>query len=155
MNALIILAEEGIKVMPEGITDFVVLSDSNSPPPPNPQFMMNLLDALVKGYPDRLQLLISCPVGSIIQFVMNLLLPLMPGRLASKIVLVSQDDSKGKLGGILLNGEEDIPTFLGGTKDHEQMYPKSGKFSDRTLTFDFEGMKERLAKSVEEFKSKQ
>jgi len=155
VNVLIILAEEGIKVMPEGITDFVVLSDSNSPPPPNPQFMMNLLDALVKGYPDRLKLLISCPVGSIIQFVMNLLIPLMPGRLASKIVLVSQDDSKGKLGEILLNGEEDIPTFLGGTKDHEQMYPKSGKFSDRTLTFDFEGMKERLAKSVEEFKSKQ
>ena len=141
--------------MPEGVTDFVALSDSNSPPPPHPQFMMNLLDALVKGYPDRLNLLLSCPVGSIIQFVMNLLLPLMPGRLASKIMLISQEESKEKLGSILMNGEEDIPTFLGGTNDHDVFYPKNGKFRDRTVTFDFEGMKERLAKSVEDFKTKQ
>ena len=140
--------------MPPGITDFVVLSDSNSPPPPNPQFMMNLLDALVKGFPDRLHLLISCPVGSIIQFVMNLLIPLMPGRLASKIVLINQEESQEKLGGILESGKEDIPTFLGGEVDHDALYPKNGKFSGQTLTFDYHGMMERLQKSVDEFKAK-
>merc|ERR1719223_2141071 len=83
---------------------------------------MNLLDALVKGYPDRLKLLISCPVGSIIQFVMNLLLPLMPGRLASKVVLIGTDEMQEKLTDLLLNGKDDIPTFMGGEADHDEFY---------------------------------
>lgn len=152
VNSLILLADEGINLMPKGITDFVVVSDSHSPPPPNPQFMMNLLSALVKGYPDRLSELVSCPVGKIIQMVMSILLPLMPSRLASKIVLISEEDTKSKLKTIFLNGEDDIPTFLGGTADHDQYYPKEGKFPDRNLTFDYEGMLERLAAANKEFK---
>lgn len=151
VNALILLADAGIKLMPEGITDFVCLSDSNSPPPPNPQFMMNLLNALVKGYPDRLHNLISCPVGSIIQFVMQLLLPLMPGRLASKILLIGTEESKGKLSEILLNGEADIPTFLGGTKDHDVYYPTEGTYPEKVLKFDYHGMLKRLEASVKDF----
>ena len=93
VNALILIADAGIKCMPEGITDFVVISDSNSPPPPVPSFLINVLKALVRGYPDRLNMLISAPVGSIIQFVMNLLMPLMPGRLAGKFILKGLDDA--------------------------------------------------------------
>mmetsp|Transcript_2483 Transcript_2483/g.3548 ORF Transcript_2483/g.3548 Transcript_2483/m.3548 type:complete len:332 (+) Transcript_2483:98-1093(+) len=152
VNALILLADAGIKLMPEGITDFVVVSDSNSPPPPNPQFMMNLLSALVKGYPDRLYELISCPVGSIIQFVMKLLLPLMPSRLASKIILIGEEETKEKLSSYLLNGKDDIPTFLNGTADHDLYYPKDGAFPDKTLTFDYKGMIERLEVSIKEYK---
>lgn len=156
VSALILLADAGIKCMPDGITDFVVISDSNSPPPPNPQFMINLLKALVKGYPDRLQSLISVPVGSIIQFVMNLLIPLMPGRLASKIIMIGSEQSKDKLTEILLNGESDIPTFLGGTADHDSMYPTdsgSGYFSSVTkaLSFDYNGMVQRLEESVKNY----
>lgn len=154
VNALILLADAGIKLMPEGITDFVVVSDSNSPPPPNPQFMMNLLSALVKGYPDRLFELISCPVGSIIQFVMKLLLPLMPSRLASKIILIGEEQTKEKLSSYLLNGEDDIPTFLQGNADHDMYYPKDGAFPDKTLTFDYKGMIERLEVSLKEYNSK-
>lgn len=141
--------------MPDEITDFVVVSDSTSPPPPNPQFMINLLSALVKGYPDRLNELISCPVGKIIQMVMAVLLPLMPTRLASKIILIDQENTKSKLCNYLENGEEDIPTFLGGPADHDMFYPKDGVFPDKTLTFDYEGMIERLKVSNEKFQAKQ
>lgn len=152
VNSLILLADAAIGAMPEGITDFVVLSDSNSPPPPNPQFMMNLLSALVKGYPDRLNLLVSCPVGTIIQSIMKLLLPLMPTRLSSKIVLIGEEQAESKLSEII--EKEDIPTFLKGTKDHEKYYPEGGIFEEKVLKFDYDGMVERLAADVKKFHSK-
>lgn len=155
VNALILLADAGIRAMPAGITDFVVLSDSNSPPPPNPQFLMNLLSALIKGYPDRLHLLVSCPVGTIIQSVMKLLLPLMPTRLSSKIVLISDEDAKEKLGNILANGEEDIPTFLGGKSNHDEQFPVEGTFPNKVLKFDFDGMIERLHEDIDKFQKSQ
>jgi hypothetical protein len=151
VNALICLADIGIKAMPNGVTDFVVIADSNSPPPPNPTFMLNLLSALVKGYPDRLNHLVSCPVGTVIQTVMKLLLPLMPQRLASKIVLIGQDDATSKLSKILLNGERDIPSFLGGTANHDQYYPDGGSYPDKVLKFDIDGMVHRLNAAVTEF----
>lgn len=153
-RALILLADVGVSLMPEGTTDFVVLSDSNSPPPPNPQFMISLLGALVKGYPDRLHQLVSCPVGNIIQFVMKLLLPLMPSRLASKIILVGAEESKEKLYEVLLNGEDDIPTFLGGKCDHDTMYPTGGKYPEKKLKFDYFGMEKRLGEAIKEFSEK-
>ena len=151
VNALIHTADTGVKYMPPGVTDFVTVSDSASPPPPNPQFLIGLLSALVKGFPDRLHELISCPVGKIIQTVMSVLLPLMPSRLASKIILIGEEETKAKLSQHLLNGEADIPTFLGGTADHDVYYPKEGKFSDRTLKFDYVGMTERLEAAVKDF----
>mmetsp|Transcript_694 Transcript_694/g.954 ORF Transcript_694/g.954 Transcript_694/m.954 type:complete len:305 (-) Transcript_694:685-1599(-) len=152
VNALIVLADAGIKLMPPGTTDFVALSDSNSTPPPNPQFMLNLLSALVKGYPDRLNLLVSCPVGTIIQSIMKLLLPLMPSRLADKIVLIGEEDSKDKLSKILCNGEADIPTFMGGSNDHDQFYPTNGASPDKVLSFDYDGMVDRLEAEIKVFK---
>jgi len=154
VNALILLADTGIKCMPKGVTDFVVISDSNSPPPPNPQFMINVLKALVRGYPDRLALLISAPVGSIIQFIMKLLIPLMPGRLASKLVLADAEEGKKKIQEILLNGEDDVPTFMGGTCNHDELYPTEGYCPNRgqgNLKFDFYGMEERLQKVIQEY----
>lgn len=154
VNALILLADAGIRNMPEGITDFFVISDSTSPPPPNPTFMVKMLKALVRGYPDRLKMLMSAPVSSIIQFVMNLLLPLMPGRLANKVNLMDVEEMKVKLAEVLLNGEADIPTFFGGTADHDQFYPEESRCPNRgegTLKFDYFGMVERLKKQKEEY----
>jgi hypothetical protein len=116
--------------------------------------MIKMLKALVRGYPDRLYLLMSAPVSSIVQFVMNLLLPLMPGRLASKVVLLGNEEVKTKLTALLMNGEDDIPTFFGGPVDHDQYYPEEGKCPNRgsgTLKFDYFGMMERLAKAKEEY----
>jgi hypothetical protein len=154
VNALILFADAGIQAMPNHITDFVVVSESSYPPPPNPTFMIKMLKALVRGYPDRLNLLMSAPVSSIVQFVMNLLLPLMPGRLASKVVLLGNEEVKTKLTSMLMNGEDDIPTFFGGPVDHDQYYPEEGKCPNRgqgTLKFDYFGMMERLAKAKEEY----
>jgi len=154
VNALILLADAGIRAMPKDCTDFVVLSDSYSPPPPNPTFMINMLKALVRGYPDRLSMLASAPIGSIIQFVMNLLLPLMPGRLASKVVLIGTDEMQDKLTELLLNGKDDIPNFMGGEADHDEFYPKEGSCPNRgegTLKFDYFGMVERLEAAVAAF----
>eukprot|EP00980_Cylindrotheca_fusiformis_P000346 scaffold91_cov127-Cylindrotheca_fusiformis.AAC.6 len=153
-NALIALADAGIKYMPEGVTDFICISDSSYPPPPNPTFLIKMLKALVKGYPDRLYVLWSAPVSSVIQFVMNLLLPLMPGRLASKVVLTDLEGVRNKLKGILMNGEEDIPTFFGGSCDHDKFYPEESYAENRgkgNLKFDYFGMVERLEKAKKEF----
>ena len=155
VNALILLADAGIRCMPEGITDFVCIADSASPPPPNPNFMIKLLKALVKGYPDRLHVLISAPISSIVQFVMNLLLPLMPGRLASKVVLKGAAEAKDKL--LTIIDESDIPTFFGGTSNHDEFYPDEGSCPNRgegNLKFDYFGMCERLQKAKEEWEAK-
>lgn len=156
INALIILADAGIRAMPKDVTEFVVIADSTSPPPPNPTFMINLLKAFVRGYPDRLHKLHSAPISSIIQFVMKLLLPLMPGRLASKLVLLDVDKMKTTLKDLLLNGEKDIPHFFGGPVNHDRLYPEEAKCPNRgkgSLKFDYYGMKERLQKTVEEYES--
>jgi hypothetical protein len=160
VDALIAMSDAGIKCMPEGVTDFICISDSSYPPPPNPTFMIKMLKALVRGYPDRLSLLMSAPVSSIVQFVMNLLLPLMPGRLASKVVLLDIDGIRPKLEGILLNGADDIPTFFNGPCDHEKYFPDEGYCENRgqgSRKLDFYGMIERLEKAkaeFEEFKQK-
>lgn len=158
VNALILLADAGIRAMPEGVTDFVVISDSNSPPPPVPSFMINVLKALVRGYPDRLNVLLSAPVGSIIQFVMNLLLPLMPGRLAGKFILKDEGDARKLMTEWCMHGEDDIPTFFGGDADHDQYYPEEGYSKNKgqgTLKFDYFGMIERLQASAKEWEEKQ
>jgi len=157
VDALIAMADAGIKCMPDGVTDFICVSESSSPPPPNPTFMIKMLKALVKGYPDRLNMLFSAPVSSIIQFVMNLLLPLMPGRLASKVVLLDLEGIKPKLADLLYNGEEDIPTFFGGPANHDEFYPEPSQCENRgqgTLTFDWYGMVERLENAKKEFEAK-
>jgi len=154
VKTLILFADVGVQHMPKGVTDFVVISDSTSPPPPNPQFMISLLTALVKGYPDRLGGLYSAPTNSIIQWVMNLLLPLMPGRLASKVNLKTQEEVPECLSHILLNGAADIPTFFGGTAVHDTLYPEESQLSTKgegALKFDFYGMKKRLAEGREAY----
>jgi CRAL/TRIO domain len=155
VNALILMADTGIKYMPDGVTDFVCISESSYPPPPNPSFMINLLKALVRGYPDRLNCLYSAPVSSIIQFVMNLLLPLMPGRLASKVILLGLEEVKQKCTEILPNGADGIPVFLGGSNtEHDSYYPDEGKTSIRgkgVLKFDYFGMLERLQQAKDEY----
>jgi hypothetical protein len=153
-NAMITMADAGIRVMPDDVTDFVCVAESSYPPPPNPSFMITILQALVKGYPDRLDILYSAPVSSIVQFVMNLLLPLMPGRLASKVVLLGSDDIKERLSGLLLHGEDDLPTFFGGSVNHDELYPEEGKCPNRgegTLKFDYFGMLERLDAQKKEY----
>merc|ERR1711971_108272 len=140
-----------------GVTDFICVSESSSPPPPNPTWVIKMLKALVKGYPDRLNMLFSAPVSSIIQFVMNLLLPLMPGRLASKVILLDSEAIKPKLKELLYNGEEDIPTFFGGPCNHDQFYPDESYCENRgqgTLKFDWYGMVERLENAKKEFETK-
>ena len=157
VNALIAMADAGIKCMPEGITDFICISDSSYPPPPNPTFMIKMLKALVRGYPDRLHLLLSAPVSSIVQFVMNLLLPLMPGRLASKVLLLDLEGAKSKLKDILLDGEADIPNFFGGPCNHDEFFPEESYCENRgkgSLKFDFFGMIDRLEKAKADFEER-
>ena len=156
VNALIALADVGVRCMPEGITDFICISDSSSPPPPNPTFMIKMLKALVRGYPDRLNVLISAPVSSIVQCVMNLLLPLMPGRLAGKVVLMDLDGAQKKLKGLLMHGEDDIPNFFGGPSNHDELYPEEYYCKNQgqgNLKFDFYGMVDRLEKAKKEYEA--
>ena len=158
INALIVMADVGILQMPKGVTDFVVISHSYKPPPPNPKFAFQMLKGLVKGYPDRLHFLISAPVSSIVEFCMNLLLPLMPGRLAHKFMFFSLEHVQEKLQGLLLNGADDIPTFFGGPVDHDSLYPEEKncpKRGEGSLSFDFYGMVERMKKQKELFEAQQ
>lgn len=156
LKALYLLADAGVNCMPKGVTDFVVISDSSSPPPPHPGFLIGLLKALVRGYPDRLKVLISAPVHTIIQAVMKLLLPFMPGFLAPKIVLMGSDTIGPKLEEMLMNGKDDIPTFFGGPVDHDALYPEDYYSTNRgegNLKFDIFGMIERLQKEKDDFEA--
>jgi hypothetical protein len=95
-----------------------------------------------------LHILYSAPVSSIVQFVMNLLLPLMPGRLASKVCLLGMEEAKAKLTPLLLHGAEELPDFFGGPAAHDTLYPDESKSIVKPgggiLKFDYSGMVERL-----------
>lgn len=156
LKHIVLLTDMGIAHMPKGVTDFVVISDSSSPPPPHPTFLVSLTNVLIKGFPDRLSTLTSCPTSSIMQFVMNLVLPLMPERLASKLFFLTDDNIRPRLVDVLLNGKDDVPTFFGGTADHAIYYPPESNCPNRgkgNLKFDFYGMCERLEASKKEFES--
>jgi len=157
LNSLVLMVDTGIRYgMPEGVTSFAVISHSDNPPPPNPKFAYGMLNALVKGYPDRLSFLISAPTSSIVEFCMNLLLPLMPGRLTKKFRFLSESVVKDTLAKVLWHGEEDIPTFFGGScVDHDVYYPKNGVKNGGHLTFDFYGMKKRLEEQMKLYEEQQ
>jgi hypothetical protein len=81
----------------------------------------------------------------------------MPGRLANKVVLLDLDGIKPKLTDLLLNGEDDIPTFFGGPAKHDDYYPDESYCENRgqgTLKFDWYGMVERLEKAKKDFEAK-
>ena len=156
-NTLILLLDAAIQNgMPSGVTDFTIISDSTSPPPPMPNCVYKMLNGLIKGYPDRMSVLISAPVSTIVETVMGLLLPLMPGRLTEKFVFMNLEHLTTKLESILLNGSEDIPTFFNGPNtDHDTLYPSETEVDNvdnsqskskgkGMLKFDYYGMIERL-----------
>ena len=159
VDALMAMADAGITHgMGPDITDFVCISYSHNPPPPNPPFAYQMLRGLVKGYPDRMHRLVSAPVSSIVEFCMNLLLPLMPGRLAHKFSFYSLEHVQEKLTEMLWHGEDDIPTFFGGPVDHDAWYPPVEECPRRgpgSLKFDWYGMIERLQEQRDLFQQQQ
>jgi len=156
LKHIVLMTDIGIANMPKGVTAFTVISDSTSPPPPHPTFLVSLTNVLMKGFPDRLSTLTSAPTSTIMQFVMNLVLPLMPTRLAEKLFFLGEEKIASRLVDVLLNGEEDIPTFFGGPKDHDVLYPAEANCPNRgkgNLKFDFYGMQARLEAAKEEFEA--
>ena len=78
----------------------------------------------------------------------------MPGRLASKVILLDLEGIRPKLNELLWNGENDIPTFFGGPADHDKYFPEESYCENRgkgTLKFDYFGMVDRLEKAKAEF----
>jgi len=74
--------------------------------------------------------------------------------LASKIMMIGQDDVKEKLNAMLLHGEDDLPTFFGGPADHDKYYPDESKCPNRgegTLKFDYFNMVKRLEAAKKEY----
>lgn len=159
VHALMVMADAGIvHGMSRDVTDFVCISHSHKPPPPHPACVYQILRGLVRGYPDRMHLLVSAPVSSVIEFIMNLLVPLMPGRLARKFCFHSLAHARDTLRTLLLHGEDDIPTFFGGPVDHDAYYPPEKNCPNRgqgTLKFDWYGMKRRLKEQRDAFEKNQ
>jgi len=157
----ILMTDFAISMMPANVTDFVVIADSTTPPPPSPSFLISTLKGLVRGYPDRLKMLFSAPMGTVMGTVMNLLVPLMPGALGSKLKLMNEkEEIRRVLASVLKNGDADVPTFFGGPADHDRLYPKEGlgqgqdidALGDGVLMFDWKGMKMRQEEMMEEWK---
>ena len=159
VNALVCMADVGIRHgMPAGVTDFCAISHAHKPPPPHPPCVFQMLRGLVKGYPDRMWLLISAPVSSMIEFCMNLILPHLPGRLAHKFSFYNLEHVQEKLETLLLNGKDDIPTFFGGPANHDVYYPDVKSCPNRgqgSLKFDWYGMKRRLQEQKAAFEKNQ
>jgi hypothetical protein len=150
INALVMLADVGIQTgMPPGVTEFVAICHCTGSPPPHPKFAFRLVNALTKGFPDRLHVLWSAPVSSIVDTFMNMISPFMPARLSKKLVFLNMNHCQERLvHELLLNGFEDLPTFFGGpNEDHDKFYPEEKYCPNRgegSLKFDFYGMRERL-----------
>jgi hypothetical protein len=90
VNLHILMVDAAIKLMPKGVTDFVVVVDTSSVPPPSPTFLVAVLQGLVRGYPDRLHRLYSAPLGRVVHSATQLVLPLAPKALAEKLVLMEE-----------------------------------------------------------------
>jgi hypothetical protein len=160
VDTLAMLADIGIQDgMPKGITDFVVMCHFDGSPPPHPTFAYRMVDGLTKGYPDRMGKLVGAPVSSIVMAFDNLTRPIMPARVAQKLSLLSIELCKERLANLLLNGEDDLPTFFGGSnKDHDKYYPEQKYAPNRGkgfLTFDFYGCKARLKKQKRSFEERE
>ena len=77
--------------------------------------------------------------------------------MAEKFVFLSLDHVTERLEELLLHGQDDIPTFLGGPNTkHDQYYPEEGQCPSRggILKFDYYGMVQRLRKQREMFEKK-
>ncbi|GMI10652.1 hypothetical protein TrLO_g8999 [Triparma laevis f. longispina] len=158
VNLHIIFSDIAISFMPPGVTDFVVVADSTTPPPPSPGFLISTLKGLVRGYPDRLKMLYTAPLGSVISTVLNLLLPLMPGALSTKLKLMNEKtEMEVVLVDVLENGHADVPNFFNGPSNHDKFYPSEGIGEDMDvealgngmLMFDWDGMKKRQQRMKE------
>ena len=138
--------------MPNHNTDFCVIAHVTNPPPPHPKCGFRMLQGLVEGYPDRMHVLMASPVSRIVEVLMGWLLPFMPGRLAEKFVFLSLDHMKERLEEVM--PVEDIPTFFGGTANHDLYYPQERDCptrGDGILKFDYFGLIQRLQQQKEDF----
>ena len=163
--AHIIISDLAISLMSPTFTnqqEFVVVVDCTSPPPPHFTFLSKILDGFVRGYPDRLNSIHIAPAGTIIGTVVSHFIPKFPGQLASKIVMHnSMDEASTVLKDILVGGEADVPTFLGGVCDHDAYYPDEGfgvgvdldDLNQGPLMFDIEGMINRQTIKLTSFMS--
>lgn len=160
VNLHIIMTDFAIASMPPGVTDFVVVCDSTTPPPPSPSFLVSTLKGLVRGYPDRLHRLNTAPLGTVLNTVLGLLVPLMPGALSSKLNLMREKSEMNvALVEILSDGPSDVPDFFGGSLSHDQFYPKEGfgvgqdfeALGEGVLMFDWTGMMQRQEEMKKEW----
>ena len=65
------ILDEGLKLLPEGIHTFVIISDASGLgiKQTNPTLMRQLLNLLLKVYPDRLEALHAGPVNPVLRYV--------------------------------------------------------------------------------------
>ena len=64
--------------------------------------------AAVRGYPDRLYRLNTAPLGTVLNTVLGLLLPLMPGALSSKLNLMREKGMMREVLVDILHGGEEV-----------------------------------------------
>ena len=188
MMALLLLADMGIQHgMPDGISNACVIchvESFDSLPAPNDAKLdaatssssgrPKLLEFLTHGYPNRIhQVWITTTnpssSGRAVELIQTQSLFLLPDELilAQRLVVcngVNQECQQRLTEGVLLNGWEDLPTFLGGpNQSHGHFYPE-GKHGDsdndasssrgESLEFDFYGMKERLMEQRMEYEER-
>eukprot|EP00980_Cylindrotheca_fusiformis_P022653 scaffold9541_cov77-Cylindrotheca_fusiformis.AAC.2 len=176
INALILLGNVGIRygmmmssfdddddesttTTSSNITEFVVIAHCIHSPPPNFKFAYRLVMALTKGFPDRLHSLYAVPVSRIVNAFMAMISPFLPDRLSQKLIFwnntMDHQCQDHLVNLLLLNGWDDVPTFLGGpNQDHDLYYPEEKDCPNRgegMLKFDFYGMKERLIEQRRKF----
>jgi len=83
------LIEQGIKLMPRGVTDFTIVADARGKTPPL-KLVRGMINLLSTGYPDRLHLVIAGPSGMLVRMLFSTLRPFMPRRLVDKIALFEE-----------------------------------------------------------------
>lgn len=89
LKAHVFLIEEGLRMMPEDVETFVLITDASNLNRRHfdPSLMKGLLDVLSTGYPDRLGTIIVGPMNFVVRAAWAMLSSLMPKNLAKKIVM--------------------------------------------------------------------
>lgn len=111
-----------------------------------------MINALVGGYPDRVGRIIISPVSTIVEAFFKMVVPLMPGRLAKKIVFLNMEHCQQFFANEIFELEE-LPDFLGGPNMHHDTYFPQFPRGNNVLKFDFFGMISRLEQEKAKFES--
>jgi len=139
----VLLLEYGIKMMPPGVTTFVVVVNTSGVGAhhSNKGLREKLVEIIAAAYPDRVSNIYVGPVNFLVRTIMSVILPpILPAGVAEKIVIMH--NPRQQLAAVL-GGSDKVPAVFGGPVDH--------KLADVSGVFQWERMETAMQEMAREY----